>query len=187
MTDALTPLGALPYLTVLIAAAIEGEVVFLTAAVLVGAGRLQPLAVFLAGALGASIGDQLHFYIFRLRVAGWLDRVPAIARRQPAIAALVCRHGSLVALGLRFVPGLRIVLAAGCAYGGLPALRFSILNLLGGLIWSATLLTLVAWAGPSMAARLEVNHTWVMVGIAVMLIGITALGGQVLKRFAETS
>lgn len=187
MTDALTPLGSLPYLTILIAAAIEGEVVFLTAAVLVGAGQLHPLAVWLAGAIGASIGDQLHFYIFRLRVAGWFDRVPAIARRQPAIAVLVRRHGSLVALGLRFMPGLRVALAAACAYGGLPAVTFSILNLLGALMWSATLLALVAWAGPAMAAGLQVNHLWVMAAIAGALIGVTAVVGLWLTRSTEAS
>lgn len=182
MMDGLTALGPLPYLTILLAAAIESEVVFLTAAVLVGAGRLEAWPVFLVGAAGASLGDQVYFYLFRLHLTRWLDRLPLIARRQPRLAAAIRQHGGLVAFALRFAPGLRIALAASCAYGGLPALRFSALNFLGGLVWAGTLLGLVAWAGPSMAARLQVSHTWMMAGVALVLLGGTLGLAAILKR-----
>ena len=52
------------------AAAIEGEVVFIAAAVLVAAGKLSQVGVVVAGALGAAAGDQFYFYLLRGRVDG---------------------------------------------------------------------------------------------------------------------
>ena len=43
--------GPLAYAAVFLAAVIEGEVVFVTASVLVAAGKLDPLAVMTCGAL----------------------------------------------------------------------------------------------------------------------------------------
>jgi membrane protein DedA with SNARE-associated domain len=81
--------GPLAYVAVYVAAMVEGEVMFIAASVLVAAGKLNPLAVMTFGALGAATGDQLYFYLFRGRVAGWLTRSRAIARRHAAIMARV--------------------------------------------------------------------------------------------------
>jgi membrane protein DedA with SNARE-associated domain len=50
---------------------------------------------------------------------------------------------------IRFAPGLRVAIAAACAYVEVPPLRFSILNSITAVIWAVTLLVLVAWAGPA--------------------------------------
>ena len=47
-------------------------------------------------------------------------------------------------LALRFAPGLRIAIAAACAYARVPRAQFSALNLIAAFIWAALLLTLVA-------------------------------------------
>ena len=57
--------GPSPYLAVFVATVIEGEVVFVAATVLVQLGRLEPVGVFAAAALGGSVGDQLYFYALR--------------------------------------------------------------------------------------------------------------------------
>jgi len=64
--------GPLAYAAVYVAAMVEGEIVFVAAAVLVAAGKLNPLAVVIVGALGAATGDQLWFYALRGRVTGVL-------------------------------------------------------------------------------------------------------------------
>ena len=53
-----------PYLGIVTAAAVEGEVVYVSAVVMASLGRLDPLAVLLSGALtavkkarGAALGD----------------------------------------------------------------------------------------------------------------------------------
>jgi membrane protein DedA with SNARE-associated domain len=50
--------GGLAYVAIFVAAAVEGEIVFVTAAILAGLGRLSSSGVLIAGALGGSAGDQ---------------------------------------------------------------------------------------------------------------------------------
>jgi membrane protein DedA with SNARE-associated domain len=83
--------GLWPYLVIAAGAAIEGEALYSGAAVLVGLGRLDPLPVLLAGAAGASLGDQFYFYLLRGRLRGLIDRLGPDARRRPALVAPVRR------------------------------------------------------------------------------------------------
>ena len=98
-------IGAATYAGIAIAAALEGEVGFVAAATLVSRGYLDPLKVTVAGAIGAAIGDQFYFYLFRGRVSIWLDRIPAIAKRGRALVMKVRRHETLTILIIRFAPG----------------------------------------------------------------------------------
>jgi len=107
--------GPLAYAAVFVAAIIEGEVMFIAASVLVAAGKLNAIEVMTFGALGAATGDQLYFYAFRGRIAGWLTRSRTIAARHAAIVSRVRRHQSLMVLAIRFLPGLRIAITAACA------------------------------------------------------------------------
>ena len=143
------PSGPLAYAAIFLAAMIEGEVVFAAAAVMVSAGTLHPLPVIVAGALGAAAGDQLYFYALRGRIQRWFGRWRPIAARQEAVVSRVRQHQNLMILAIRFSPGLRIAIAAACAYAGVPPIRFSVLNLLSALVWAGILLSVIAWAGPS--------------------------------------
>lgn len=70
------------YLGVFVAEAVEGEAVFVAASVAVATGRLSYSGVLVAGALGASAGDQFFFYAFRGPMRHWLDRVPSLRRHR---------------------------------------------------------------------------------------------------------
>ena len=142
------------YLGILLAAAIEGEVAYVAAATLVAHGRLNPLGVIVAGALGAAVGDQFYFYLLRGRVTRWLDRFPAVGRRAEPMISRVRSHPTLMVLLIRFAPGLRIALAAACAYTGISAAKFSLLNLIAAMLWATVLLGLIAWVGPTYLASI---------------------------------
>jgi len=143
----------LPYFGIALAAVVEGEVAYIGAATLVAEGRLHPLAVLVAGALGAAAGDQAYFYVFRGRVPQWLARYPSLERKTAPLVNRVRRHASLMVLLIRFAPGLRIALAAACAAADVPPRTVSILNLLAAFVWATALLILVAWVGPAYLAR----------------------------------
>ena len=96
--------GPLAYAAIYVAAIVEGEVVFVAASVLVAAGQLNALLVMTFGALGAATGDQMFFYAFRGRIAGWLTRSKAIAARHAAIVARVRHRQSLMIMAIRFLP-----------------------------------------------------------------------------------
>ena len=66
----------------------------------------------------------------------------------------------LFALALRFAPGLRIAIAAACAYARVPRAQFSALNLIAAFIWAALLLTLVSHVGPRALAHVGLSGIW---------------------------
>jgi membrane protein DedA with SNARE-associated domain len=163
-------IGAATYAGIAIAAALEGEVGFVAAAALVSRGYLDPLKVTAAGAIGAALGDQFYFYVFRGRVTLWLDRVPAIAKRGRALASKVRRNETLTILMIRFAPGLRIALAAACAYSGVSAVKFSLLNGITAVVWAAGLLAFVAWVGPVYLRQFGISSWWSVLIPALLVV-----------------
>ena len=163
---------ALAYLGVFAAAAIEGEAVFVAASVAVATGRLSYAGVLVAGALGASAGDQFFFYAFRGPMRYWLDRVPSLRRRGDAIAAQVRRHSIPLAASCRFLPGLRIAIPVACAGAGVSPLVFSPISVLTSFVWAAGILTLVASAGPAALDNLGLARNWALglSAVAVLLL-----------------
>ena len=176
------PAGALAYVAIYLAAIIEGEVVFVAASVLVASGQLERWPVLVSGALGAATGDQMYFYALRGRIAGWLTRFKPIAARQDAIVARVQRHRSLMILALRFAPGLRIAIAAACAYAQVPRAQFSALNLIAAFIWAALLLTLVSHAGPRALEHIGLSGIWGAIVPASLIVLFGWWLGRDLKR-----
>ncbi len=165
----MTASTALAYAGIFVAAAVEGEVVFMAAAVLVAAGKLNAVGVGVAGALGAAAGDQLFFYALRGHLSGWLARVRPIAARRESIVRRVRRHQALMILVIRFAPGLRIAITGACAYAGVPAARFTILNLISAFAWAAVLLTIISRAGPGILEHAGVTGIWGAIIPAVLL------------------
>jgi membrane protein DedA with SNARE-associated domain len=165
--------AVLPYGAIYLAAIVEGEVVFVAAAVMVAAGTLHAWPVVIAGALGAATGDQLYFYALRGRVDGWLGRLQPIAMRRDAMVARIRRHETPMILALRFAPGLRIAIAAACAYARVSPARFSILNTAAAFVWALVLFAVVGRGGPSLLARYGVAPAWgaVIPGVLVLAFG----------------
>ena len=175
----------LPYIGVLIAAIVEGEIAYIGAAALVAQGQLNPLAVLVCGTLGAAAGDQAFFYAFRGRLPRWVARYPSLQQRAAPLLERVRRHDSLAVLLVRFSPGLRIAITAACVGAGVPALKFSVLNLLSAGVWAVALLVLVGWFGPTYLAQYGLAG-WkgaLVMGLAVL--GLLKLLGAYERRAME--
>jgi membrane protein DedA with SNARE-associated domain len=174
-----------PYLVVLVAAAVEGEVAYIGAATLVAAGQLNAVAVCLSGAVGAAIGDQAYFYLCRGRLQAWLQKYPAVRSRAAPLVDRVRRHDWLMVLLIRFAPGLRIAIAVACAWADVPPRRFTLLNLLSAIVWAAALMVLVGWLGPTYLATFGL-HGWQAAALTgVVLIGLFVLLGMFERRTIE--
>ena len=175
--------GPLAYAAIYVAAIVEGEVMFVAAAVLVAAGQLNALAVMTFGALGAASGDQMFFYAFRGRIAGWLTRSKAIAARHAAIVARVRHRQSLMIMAIRFLPGLRIAMTAACAYSDVSPVRFSTLNLISAFAWAIVLLTLVSHIGPGVLRYAGIRGIWgAIVPGALLILFIWWIGRELPAR-----
>jgi membrane protein DedA with SNARE-associated domain len=175
--------GALVYVGIAFAAIIEGEVAYIAAATLVASGRLEPIPVVIAGTIGAAVGDQAYFYLFRGRVPRWMARFPSLERRTAPVLALVRRRAALMVLFIRFAPGLRVALAAACAYVQVPPLMFSVLNTIAAFVWAVTLLALVGWAGPATLARFGLGGWRGALAIGLLIIATL----HVVSRFERRS
>jgi membrane protein DedA with SNARE-associated domain len=165
--------GLLAYVVVFVATVIEGEVVFVAAAVLVQMGRLNPVGVYAAAALGGSIGDQLYFYALRGRLRRWLDRFPAWARRRDLVLGTVKRRASAMILASRFLPGLRVAIPAACACAEVAPVRFTLLSLASSVAWAAAIMGFVGWLGPASFAQLGVEAWWTPLVPAGLVVGFT--------------
>lgn len=171
--------GALPYVGIFVAAIVEGEIAYVAACALIAAGHLSPLPVILAGALGAAIGDQAFFFVFRKRLNAWVARFPSLERKTAPLVVHVRRNATLMVLLIRFAPGLRIALAAACAYVDMSPVRFSVLNGITALIWAVALMILVAWVGPA-----GLQHVGLGGWMGALIIGAAiVVGFKLLGRF----
>ena len=178
-------LWLLPYAGIFFAAIVEGEVAYIGAAALVAEGRLHPLAVLVAGAVGASIGDQTYFYIFRGRLPRWLARFPSLQEKTAPLIERVRRHAALMVLLIRFAPGLRIALAAACAAVEVPPATFSVFDALSSLVWASALLILVAWFGPTYLAQFGLNGWKGALAIGLVILGVCKALGSCERRVIE--
>ena len=131
-------------------------------------GSLNWMGVWLAGALGGTVGDQLWFYLLRGRIH-WIDRYPRLARHRNIVSARVHTHETPMVLISRFLPGLRIAIPVACAYAGTRPMKFTLLNATSALAWAGSVMLLVAagsraveafgfvaWWGPFIPAALVV-------------------------------
>lgn len=148
----------LVYLTIYIAAIIEGEAYYIIQCSLAAHGTLNWVGVMIAGALGGATGDNFWFYLLRGRT-DWLNRHPKIARFEHRVSRHVHEHETLIILASRFLPGLRTAIPAACAVALVSPRKFTPLNLISAFAWAGTLMALVKGGALGMSA-IGLNGWW---------------------------
>src|SRR2546423_13229424 len=125
------------YFAILFAAFWEGEVVLIAAGALCGSGYLDWRWTILAAAIGGSAGDQIYFYAAQDRAARAIQKSKRLSKWYPKVSKFILRHGTVGVLLSRFAAGLRITIPLVCATAGMPAKKYSILNLVSGFAWAS--------------------------------------------------
>lgn len=156
--DELADLAALAYLLVLVLAALDvvfpvlpSESVVVLGGVLAWQGRLHPLPLIVAAAVGATGGDHLSYAIGR-----WTQRGrPVGSRVGPAgkaerlriwAASQLDRRGPMLLLVARFIPGGRTASTFMAGRTAYPLARFTPPVVVAGLLW-ASLATSMGYVG----------------------------------------
>lgn len=163
-------MNLLPYVGILVAAALEGEVVYSGAVVMVFLGRLNAFGVLFSGAVGGWAGDQFYFYAARGPLSNWLNRFSNIARRRRAIQDRMRRHATKFILAVRFLPGLRMAIPLACAYAGVTPFHFSGLSLLSAVAWAAAIMFIIRSLGPTSLSALGIKAWWAPLIPALIVI-----------------
>jgi membrane protein DedA with SNARE-associated domain len=109
----------------------------MTAGTLCGAGYLDWRLTIIAAAIGGSAGDQMYFYAAHERAARIIQKSKRLRKWYPKISAFVRRHETIAVLLSRFAAGFRITIPIVCATAGMPAKKYSILNLVSGFLWAS--------------------------------------------------
>jgi membrane protein DedA with SNARE-associated domain len=141
----------LPYLVIVCFAVIEGEIYYSKVCADAMSGTLNWVAVWCAGAIGGSFGDQVWFYALRGRLHS-LDRFPTLGKYRDAVSARVHSHEALMVLSGRFLPGLRTAIPVACAYADVRPLKFSALNLVSGFAWAGAIMLFVKLGSSTLSA-----------------------------------
>lgn len=170
------------YLSIYLAAILEGEIYYIAMCVAAAAGRVEWEGVLIAGALGGATGDQFWFYLLRGRIH-WLDRYPWMARHRDAVVHRVKDNQNLILVISRFLPGLRTAIPIACAYAKLRPLHFSSLNLVSAFLWASTIMLVVTKLGPGAMERLGLHGWWgALVPAALVLLFFNWLGRPKKKK-----
>ncbi len=146
LTESVTS-GPLAYLVVLLASGgdvifppVPSETIVVTAGVAAAKGDLMLLLVIPTAALGAFLGDNLSYWLGRGlgdRVTGTLFRGEQARARLAWTERAIQRHGAVLILVGRFIPGGRSASTFAAGALAMPWRRFAVADLVSVVLWAA--------------------------------------------------
>ena len=140
---------------------VPGETALLAGAALAHFGQLSLPLVIVTAIAGATLGDNLGFYIGRhggrtlAERHGW--RIGLTPARLAEFDAFFQHHGPKTVFAARFITGLRVVGAVLAGGSGMKWPVFLFYNATGAIVWC----TAVAAAGYSLAYSWETLEQWI--------------------------
>lgn len=169
------------YWAVMLGTFLEGETIPMLAGFAAHQGFLRLDLVIICSFLGSFAGDQMWFWVGRRFGKGWLLRHPGKAANIDRVSKMLDRWGDWYVLSFRFLYGLRTISPIALGLSSISAVRYTILNMLSGMVWAvivggagyvfgnaleAVLGKFSRWehrliAGAAMALVLFVFHQWV--------------------------
>lgn len=124
------------YISVLIGTFLEGETILIIAGYLSHRGYLDLPLVILAAFIGTLLGDQLYFYIGRIKGKAFLEKRPHWQPKINRVQNLLDKHQTLLILGFRFIYGIRTVTPFILGMSKVSPLKYLLLNTCGALLWA---------------------------------------------------
>ena len=164
---------------------IPSEVVLPLAGFFVGRGDFTFWGALLAATIGATAGALVLYSLGRwggralvLRYGKWLRVSEEDLDRAEGWFA---RHGDLLVLGARVVPGARSVVSIPAGTSRMPLLRFAVLTTIGSAVWNAVLIG----AGVILGANWDRGNGWVgsYSDVVLAVVVAAAILYLVIRRF----
>lgn len=164
------------YLLLFAGVAVEGEAFLLGGAFLAHRGYFYLPWVIVVAVASNCVADQTYYLMARARGRSWLELRFGQHPRYQRVTSIMARHADWLLLSSRFAFGFRILIPAACGALGMPVVRFSVINLLAGVIWAVPTALLGFYLGQS-AERILTGakyYEW------VVLLGLLLVAGLVL-------
>lgn len=123
------------YLVLFAGVIVEGEAFLIAGSFLASQGYLNLPTVMLIALAANTLSAQFYYTAARVRGRRWFDeRFPEDSPYR-RIINWVSRKDNWLLLMSRFLFGFRIVIPAACGAFGMPIPRFTLLNIIAGLLW----------------------------------------------------
>ena len=114
--------------------------------------------VILVAVLSNCAADIVYYLLARTRGRAWLDRRFAQNQHYQRTLELAERHGNWILLISRYAFGFRIIIPAACGALRMPPVRFTLINLIAGIIWAVPTALLGFYFGS--AAETLIERAW---------------------------
>ena len=123
------------YLLLFFGVIVEGEVVLIAGSFLASRGYFNVGTVALVALAANTLSAQFYYTAARVRGRRWFEgRFPEKSAYRRIIDWVGTRDNWLLLVS-RFLFGFRIVIPAACGAFGMPAARFTVINIFAGLLW----------------------------------------------------
>lgn len=153
---------------------VPGETALLAGAALAHSGRLSLFWVVVTAVGGATLGDNLGFWIGRRGGRSLAERYGARVglthKRLAQFDRFFARHGARTVFIARFITGLRVFCAVLAGGSGMPWRTFLLYNASGAVVWA----TSIGAAGYLLGQSWNVLEQWIgrtsLAGLAIVLV-----------------
>jgi membrane protein DedA with SNARE-associated domain len=162
---------------------IPSETIVITAGVLAAGDKLSIWLLIPAAAAGAVVGDNLCYWLGRTvgdRVKSRLFRGASGAARLRWAQRAVRRHGAVLVLVGRFIPGGRTVSTFAAGSLEMPWRRFLAADVVAGCFW-ALYAALLGYAG----GHTFEDSTWKPFAVSLGIAGLVMLALEVYRRLQK--
>lgn len=157
---------------------VPSTVVLVGAGTLVGLGKLDPWPILIWTTLGAIAGDAIsywigHVYKDRIKSVWPFNRYRSLVERGEAY---FLRHGGKSVFIGRFVPGVKAIVPGIAGMVGMPAGRFTFINVTSAIAWSIVHLGPGVIAGTAFSALGEISgRLATMLGVFLVLLFVAVM------------
>ncbi len=115
---------------------LEGEAGLIIAGFLAFQGYLNIFGVIFTALSGSFLGDQIYFYVGRMKGPLFFRLFTPMARKFRKALRIIEKHGAFATFISRYTYGFRIILPMIIGMTKMESLRFLRLNLVSALSWS---------------------------------------------------
>jgi membrane protein DedA with SNARE-associated domain len=174
------------YTAIAIGSFLEGETILVLGGFAAHRGYLELPWVIAWAFVGTLFGDQLYFYIGRVKGQRFIQKRPAWQAKSEKLLRMLDRHQVWLILGFRFLYGLRTVAPFLIGASDVSPKRFLVLNIVGASVWAIVIGTLGYLFGHSLEIMLgELKHYEVLLFALLASAGLLLWLGQRMRRVKD--
>jgi LPXTG-motif cell wall-anchored protein len=161
------------YIAILLGTAFEGETIMIMGGFSAHRGYLELLPwVVLAGFVGNFIQNLIYFILGRRYGNRMMEKHPDWKPRLQQVHGWLARYRSALIVGMRFVPGFRMLGGVAIGMSDVSAFRFTVFNLIGAVLWAVVIGVLGYLCGHVLELIMgDIKHLEVPILVGIALIG----------------